>query len=123
MPLRVAGALALALLLHRGTRAAGLQRGAVFLPTVVPDVAIALVWLFLVNPLYGPIPVLLGAAGLPVPDLLTTPTGALALVVAMSAFAMARGSSSRSRSGASCPRSSTSSRASRARRRASPSAA
>ena len=91
VPLRVAGALALALLLHRDARAAALQRGAVFLPTVVPDVAIALLWLFLVNPLYGPFAVLLAGAGLPVPDMLTTQTGALLLVVGMSAFAIGEG--------------------------------
>lgn len=91
VPLRVAGALALALLLHRDARGAGLQRGAVFLPTVVPDVAIALLWLFLVNPLYGPFAVLLSSAGLPFPDMLTNPTGALLLVVGMSAFAIGEG--------------------------------
>jgi multiple sugar transport system permease protein len=91
VPLRVLGALVLALLLHRRTRAAASQRGAVILPTVVPDVAIALLWLFLVNPLYGPMAVLLSGAGLPVPDLLTDPTGALLLVVLMSSFAIGEG--------------------------------
>jgi len=91
VPLRVAGALALALLLHRSSRAASVQRSAVFLPTVVPDIAIALLWLFLVNPLYGPLPAVLGAVGLPVPDMLTTSAGALLLVVAMSAFAIGEG--------------------------------
>jgi len=91
VPLRVGGALVLALLLHRRTRGAAFQRGAVFLPTVVPDVAIALLWLFLANPLYGPMAVLLSAAGLPVPDLLTDPTGALLLVVVMSSFAIGEG--------------------------------
>jgi multiple sugar transport system permease protein len=91
VPLRVFGALALALLLHRNARGAALQRGAVFLPTVVPDVAIALLWLFLVNPLYGPMAVLLSGLGLPVPDLLTDGTGALLLVVLMSGFAIGEG--------------------------------
>ncbi|HVF76834.1 MAG TPA: sugar ABC transporter permease [Solirubrobacteraceae bacterium] len=91
VPLRVFGALALALALHRRTRAAAVQRGMVFLPTVVPDVAIALLWLFLINPLYGPMAALLSGAGLPVPDLLTDPTGALLLVVLMSAFAIGEG--------------------------------
>ncbi len=53
--------------------------------------AIALVWLFLANPLYGPIPILFGAAGLPEPDLLTTGTGALVLTVLISAFAVGEG--------------------------------
>lgn len=91
VPLRVGGALLLALLLHRRSRASAIQRGAVFGPTVVPDVAIALLWLFLANPLYGPMAVLLGAAGLPVPDLLTDRTGALLLVVLMSSFAIGEG--------------------------------
>jgi multiple sugar transport system permease protein len=91
VPLRVGGALGLALLLHRRSRAAAIHRGAVFLPTVVPDIALALLWLFLVNPLYGPLAALLVAAGLPVPDLLTTGAGALALVVSMSAFAIGEG--------------------------------
>jgi len=91
VPLRVGGALALALLLHRDSPLAAVHRGAVYLPTVVPDVAIALVWLFLANPIYGPISLLLGAAGLPAPDLLTSGPGALALVVLMSAFALGEG--------------------------------
>jgi multiple sugar transport system permease protein len=91
VPLRVGGALALALLLHRGFRFASVHRTGVYLPTVVPDVAIALLWLFLANPIYGPITLLLGAAGLPAPDLLTTKTGAMALVVLMSAFAIGEG--------------------------------
>lgn len=88
IPLRVGGALALALLLHRRFPAA---RAAVFLPTVVPDVAIALLWLFIANPLYGPMAIVLDAAGLPVPDLLTSGPGALLLVVAISAFALGEG--------------------------------
>lgn len=57
----------------------------------MPDVAIALVWLFIANPLYGPLAAGLGAVGLPAPDLLTSATGALLLVVAMSAFAIGEG--------------------------------
>ena len=91
VPLRVLGALALALLLHRRARGVAIQRAAVFLPTVVPDIATALLWLFLVNPLYGPMAVLLSSAGLPVPDLLTDPVGALVLVVLMSGFAIGEG--------------------------------
>ena len=91
VPLRVLGAFALALLTHHRSRAAAYQRAAVFLPTVVPDVAIALVWLFLVNPLYGPVAVLLSAIGLSAPDMLTSQAGALALVVLMSSFAIGEG--------------------------------
>ena len=91
VPLRVAGALALALLLHGRFTGVELHRSAVYLPTVVPDVAVALIWLFLANPLYGPINLLLGAAGLPQPEWLTSPAGATALIVLISAFAIGEG--------------------------------
>ena len=60
VPLRVAAALGLALLLHRSFRGAGAYRTAVYLPTVVPDVAFALAWLWILNPLYGPLNLTLG---------------------------------------------------------------
>ena len=55
VPLRVLGALALALLLNRDRRGVGGYRAAVYLPTVIPDVAFALIWLWVFNPLYGPV--------------------------------------------------------------------
>ena len=55
VPLRVFGALILALLLRARNRGFGLFRGAAFLPTIIPDVAYALVWLYIFNPLYGPL--------------------------------------------------------------------
>ena len=47
-------ALGLALLLHRGGRGVGVARSAVVLPTIVPELAYGLLWLWLFNPLYGP---------------------------------------------------------------------
>ena len=67
VPARVLGALLLALLLARPFRGAGGYRAAVYLPTVVPDIAWALVWLWILNPLYGPLNLLLGQLGLPQP--------------------------------------------------------
>lgn len=55
VPLRVAGALGLALLLYRNYPGVTLARTAVYLPTIVPDVAYALLWLYIFNPLYGPL--------------------------------------------------------------------
>ncbi|HMA33099.1 MAG TPA: sugar ABC transporter permease [Chloroflexia bacterium] len=55
VPLRVGGALALALLLQARQRGFTLLRGLAYLPTILPDVAYALVWLYLLNPLYGPL--------------------------------------------------------------------
>jgi multiple sugar transport system permease protein len=99
VPLRLGAALGLALLLHRRHRGAGTARTAVMLPTVVPDVAYALLWLWLLNPLYGPIPLFLAQLGpgnttlwgLPVPQFLTHPNDARAAIILMAVFAIGEG--------------------------------
>lgn len=91
VPLRLAGAVALALLLHRRFRGVGGARTAAYLPTVVPDAAYAVLWLFLLNPLYGPMNAVLGAVGLPEPEWLTTGTGAMAALILMSCFTIGEG--------------------------------
>ena len=63
VPLRIGGALALALLLEGRRRGVGGYRAAVYVPTVIPDVAYALIWLWIFNPLFGPVNVVLGALG------------------------------------------------------------
>jgi multiple sugar transport system permease protein len=60
VPLRLAIATGLALALQARRRG----RTAAFLPTVVPDAAWAMVWLFMLNPLYGPVNGLLGVFGI-----------------------------------------------------------
>jgi multiple sugar transport system permease protein len=91
VPLRVLGALALALLLHQRRRGYGAYRVSVFLPTVVPDVAYALIWLWIFNPLYGPLNLALGALGLPQPAWLVNPDTALLSLVFMSLFQVGEG--------------------------------
>jgi multiple sugar transport system permease protein len=91
VPLRVFGALAMALLLNQRRRGVGVYRVAVYLPTVIPDVAYALIWLWIFNPIYGPLNVLLGAVGLPQPAWLATGTTALLAIVIMSAFQIGEG--------------------------------
>jgi multiple sugar transport system permease protein len=91
VPLRLLGALALALLLHRRFRGVGVYRTAGVLPTVVPDVAYALLWLWLLNPLYGPINLVLGELGGPMPRWLTDPEDAQRAVVIMSLFQIGEG--------------------------------
>jgi multiple sugar transport system permease protein len=63
VPLRLAAALGFALLLHRRSALTSAARPIAYLPAVVPDVALALLWLWLLNPLYGPLAALLGSAG------------------------------------------------------------
>jgi multiple sugar transport system permease protein len=91
VPLRVLGALALALFLQHRRRCYGVYRVAVFLPTVVPDIAYALIWLWIFNPLYGPLNVVLGALGLPQPAWLVDPDTALVSIVIMSLFQIGEG--------------------------------
>ena len=100
VPLRLLGALGLALLLHRRARAVGTGRTAAMLPTVVPEVAYGLLWLWLFNPLYGPINLLLTwhgdapgrtAWGVLPPQWLTHPNDARAAIVIMSLFTIGEG--------------------------------
>jgi multiple sugar transport system permease protein len=95
VPLRLVAALGLALLLHRRFVGVGAHRSAAALPTVIPDVAYGLVWLWLFNPLYGPINLLLKvggdspittAWGVQPPQWLTHPNDARAAIVIMSLF-------------------------------------
>lgn len=83
VPLRLLIAIGFALLLYRRAPAIGAARAAVYLPSVVPDVAYALLWLWLLNPIYGPIAIALGSAS---PDFLSDPWGARVGMALMGAF-------------------------------------
>ena len=76
VPLRLVLATFAALLLQGRSRAAGSGRVGAYLPSVVPDAAWALLWLWLLNPLYGPLPAALAAVGLGSPGFLTDPAAA-----------------------------------------------
>ncbi|MGI8806900.1 MAG: carbohydrate ABC transporter permease [Acidimicrobiales bacterium] len=91
VPLRLGGALGLALLLHHRSRGFGAYRAAALLPSVIPDVAYGLVWLWLLNPLYGPINLALDAVGAPTPAWLTEPAAAQAAIIGMSLFTIGEG--------------------------------
>ncbi len=94
VPLRLLIALGLALLLHRPGPVAGAARTAAVLPAAVPEVAYGLLWLWLLNPLYGPINQVLrlgGENGLTAfgrtpPQWLTDPVDARAAIIGMSLF-------------------------------------
>ena len=91
VPLRLLGALLLALLLHPKIRGVSAYRTAAYLPTVVPDVAFALLMLWIFNPLYGPLNIALDAVGAPTPQWLTDPNDARWAVVLMSLFQIGEG--------------------------------
>jgi multiple sugar transport system permease protein len=86
VPLRMVLATGLGLALAAPRRGSRLARVLVYLPTVIPDVALALVFLWVFNPLYGPANAILGALGLPEPLWLGTPWGARWAIVIMMAF-------------------------------------
>lgn len=81
VPLRLAVATAAALFLNQRSRLTVPARPIVYLPSVVPDAAFALLWLWLLNPLYGPLATVFGATGI-----LTDPWGARIALPVISAF-------------------------------------
>jgi multiple sugar transport system permease protein len=84
VPVRLVVAVGLALLLHKRVFGATAGRVGAYMPTVIPDVAYALLWLWLLNPLYGPLAVALRGAGFP--DVLTDPWSARVAMALMGAF-------------------------------------
>lgn len=91
VPLRVVGAIAFAMLLHRSERLASPGRVAAFAPVVVPDAATALVWLWVVNPVYGPLGIAARALGFDAGPLLLDPWGARFVFIAVSVLALGEG--------------------------------
>ena len=91
VPLRVIGALFLALLLRDDLRGFSVFRSAVYLPTVIPGVAYALVWLWIFNPIYGPLNVILTLIGAPALDWLSDPNLARLAMVILISFQLGEG--------------------------------
>lgn len=91
VPLRILAALGLALLLNRPRRGIGVYRAAAYLPTVIPDAAYALTWMWILNPIYGPLNLILAALGLPTPAWLADQHWALRGIVLMSLFQIGEG--------------------------------
>ena len=91
LPLRILGGLLLALLADGPGRLAGSTRVAVFAPTVIPDPATVLIWLWVINPLYGPLGAVLRLLGATPGPLLIDTWGARLTIVALSVFALGEG--------------------------------
>ena len=91
VPLRLGGAVGLALLLDRRRRGIGVYRAVAYLPTIIPDVAYALVWLWIFNPLFGPINQLLRSLHLPTQAWVVETGGARAVVILMAAWQVGEG--------------------------------
>jgi multiple sugar transport system permease protein len=91
VPSRLLGALIIALLLHRGGRFFIGSRAAAYLPTIIPEGAYALLWLWILNPLFGPLNLALGWLGLPQPQWLIEPGPTRLAFVLMSLFTIGEG--------------------------------
>lgn len=86
VPLRIAVALGLALMLAAPRPWAGTARALTYMPSVVPDVAYALLWLWILNPAYGPVSLLLQSLGLPSHEWLLSPAGARLSIIVLGLF-------------------------------------
>ena len=91
VPLRILGALLLALLLQRKGRLFSFSRASVYVPTIIPEAAYALLWLWIFNPVYGPLNMALRAVGLPAPPWLTEPGTAQLAIIILSLFQIGEG--------------------------------
>ena len=91
VPLRLLGALGLALFHSRPRRLSGFTRAAVYLPSIIPDAAYALIWLWIFNPYYGPLNAALRTMGLPAPAWLVDPFWAPLAIVLMMLFQIGEG--------------------------------
>lgn len=84
VPIKLALALGLALLLSRASALAGFYRTVLYLPFLMPLVAGSIVWTLLLTPGAGPVNAILGGLGLDPPDWLRDPRAALWTLVIIS---------------------------------------
>ncbi|MCL4858922.1 MAG: sugar ABC transporter permease [Caldilineaceae bacterium] len=91
VPLRIGGAFFFALILKPQRPGANLARAAIYLPTVIPDIAYATIWLISFNPLYGPVNLLLKTLFLPAPAWPAEPWPAMWALVIMATWQLGEG--------------------------------
>jgi len=70
---RVFGAFSIAYLMRKNSRFISLFRSSVFLPSIIPSSAYALAWLWILNPMFGPVNTFLQMLGLNSPGWFTDP--------------------------------------------------
>lgn len=84
VPLRLGVALLLAVLLNEATKGVGFFRTAFYLPSIVSAVAIAVLWTWILNPVYGPVNGVIRALGGVGPKWFSDPKYALWGIIMMS---------------------------------------
>ncbi len=91
IPGRFGLTLAIGLALAKPRPHARWYRTIIYIPSLIPDVAYALLWLWIFNPLYGPLNLLLSALGLPPSPWLVDATSARMSLVLMTVFQIGDG--------------------------------
>ncbi|MEV0614261.1 sugar ABC transporter permease [Nonomuraea sp. NPDC050404] len=86
VPLGIAVALGLALLLNMGVGGRSIYRTVFYLPTIVPAVASAVLWMYIFDPQYGLLNDALAKVGLTGPGWLSDPDWAKPALIVMSAW-------------------------------------
>ncbi|MFQ5807147.1 MAG: carbohydrate ABC transporter permease [Phycisphaerae bacterium] len=88
IPLGTVLAVLLAVLLNQNARGQAVFRACIFVPTVVPLVAVAVVWMWMLNPEFGLINQSLRALGIEGPMWLASPRWAMASLVLISLWSV-----------------------------------
>jgi multiple sugar transport system permease protein len=88
LPLGMIAALGMALLLNTKVRGLSIYRTMIFLPSLVPAVASAMIWLWLYNTKLGLINLLLGKIGIPPVPWLTSTLWAMPALIFMSVWSV-----------------------------------
>ncbi len=86
VPLQTALAFVLAVLLNNPIRGIGIYRTIFYLPTIVPVVAVAVIWRWVLSPQYGIFNYLLSLVGVEGPSWLASTSWALPALILMSLF-------------------------------------
>src|SRR6478609_681581 len=88
VPLSLVGALAIALLLNSKVRGIAFFRTIFYLPSVLPAIAVAVLWVWVFNPSYGILNIMLALVGIEGPKWLGDPNWALPALILMSFWSL-----------------------------------
>jgi multiple sugar transport system permease protein len=88
IPLSLITALFLAILLNEATKGVSFFRTAFYIPTIVSSVAAAVLWVWILNPRFGPVYGLLGLFGIQGPGWFSDPKSALWGLIIMSTWSV-----------------------------------
>jgi multiple sugar transport system permease protein len=91
LPLSIIVGLAMAVLLNQNVRGIGLIRTAFYIPSIVPTVATAVLWIWILNPSYGLLNDVLSALHLPTGLWLEDPASAIPSLVLMGLWGVGGG--------------------------------